>query len=165
MKIQRLNPGVRPMKGRRGSLVVTAFVIVVGMAMMVAGIQTMLKNQLDQTLTIKDISLAKTQVIYLAEMGVNHVMYIANSDAKIGAADPWPMAQGTTATFDFKNYVAMTKNVSGATATCTVQRTAAASFQCDATLYIPSVGTFTKRCDFSATQASPVWKLSAFQSY
>ena len=101
--------GLRVGKARRGSLVVTAFMIVIGMTVMVGGIHTILKNQLEQTLTIKDISLAKTQAVYLAEMGVNHLMYIANQDSNVGVASPWPMAIGTYADYDFKANIAMVR--------------------------------------------------------
>lgn len=155
-----------PPLARRGSLVVTSFIIVIGMALMVGGIHTMLKNQLDQTLTIKDISLAKTQVVYLAEMGVNNLMYIANSNANIGVALPWPMAVSAYADYDFKPYVAMVRGLaSPAAANCRLTRTAIHSFRCDATLTVPTVGTFTKRIDFTAAQAAPVWKLTAYQTF
>lgn len=152
---------------RRGSLVVTAFMIVIGMAVMVGGIHAMLKNQLDQTLTIKDISLARTQAVYLAEMGVNQLMYDANKGATGNALTPWPMAIGSKATYDFKANVALVRNnaSTAAKAYCDITRTATNSFRCDASLEVPGVGTFSKRVDFTAAYTLPVWKLTALQAY
>ena len=164
------------LRARRGSLVVTSFIIVVGMAVIVGGIHQMLSAQLTSAYEIQRISFAKLQVKYLAEMGVNHMMYTANKTAYVAQANPWSnislgATTGSAIAIDFKDKVAMTRGVSGASATCTITRTAASAFSCLATLVVPNVGTYTDTVTFTATYEAAnggypaAWELSAFQSY
>lgn len=160
-------------RARRGSLVVTSFVVVVGMAVIVGGIHQMLKSQLESAYELQRISFAKLQARYLAEMGVNHMMYTANKTAYVGTANPWSsLGMGTTSgnaiSIDFKDKVAMTRGVSGATAACTVTRGAGNAFTVVSSLTVPNVGTYTKTVGFTATYDAggggypAAWELSAF---
>lgn len=178
-----MNPTVSPMplrrlkaRARRGSLVVTSFVVIVGMAMIVGGIHQMLSSQLEQSYELQRISFAKLQVKYLAEMGVNHMMYVANKTANVGTANPWSTISmgagtGSAISVDFKDKVAMTRGVTGASATCTISRTGANAFSVLGTLVVPDVGTYTETVTFSATYDAggggypPAWELTAFQSF
>jgi Flp pilus assembly protein TadG len=136
MKQSALNPDApRRLKARRGSLVVTAFVFVIAMTMMAFGIHTMLKNQLEQASTLKGVSMAKLQTLYLAEMGVNYWMYTANQN--LNASFPTPAIIGTQ---DFKTHVAMVRNVASGVATCLAGTTPAAKV---ATGYPPYMITAT----------------------
>lgn len=165
-----------PFRARRGSLVVTSFIIVVGMAVIVGGVHQMLSAQLNSAYEIQRISFAKLQAKYLAEMGVNHMMYVANKTANVTSANPWStIALGTTTgsavSIDFKDKVAMTRGVTGASASCTITRTAASSFSCLATLVVPNVGTYTDTVTFSAAYEAAngsypaAWELATFTSY
>lgn len=165
-------------RARRGSLVVTSFIVIVGMAMIVGGIHQMLSTQLDQAYEIQRISFAKLQVKYLAEMGVNHMMYIANKTANVGdgTTNPWSAISmgagtGSAISVDFKDKVAMTRGVSGASATCTISRTGANAFSVLGTLVVPNVGTYTETVSFSAAYDAggggypAAWELASFQSF
>lgn len=164
------------LRARRGSLVVTSFVVIVGMAVIVGGIHQMLSSQLDQAYEMQRISFARLQAKYLAEMGVNHMMYVANKTANVGTANPWSptglaATTGSAISVDFKDQVAMTRGVSGASATCQVTRTAANAFSVAATLVVPGVGTYNETVTFSAAFDAggggypPAWELASFQSF
>jgi hypothetical protein len=156
MSKRALKPGTsRRLKARRGSLVVTAFVFVVAISMMAFGIHQMLKSQLEQSATLKAVSLSKLQAFYLAEMGVNYWMYTANQN--LNTPFPQPAAIGT---MDFKTKVAMVRTLSGGVATCAPGATAPAMvtagyppYKVDATLTTGD-GTFTKTVYFNASKLS-----------
>lgn len=155
--------------GRRGNLIVTAFFVMVGIALVVGGLQTVLKSQLETAMELQRISIARLQSTYLAEMGLNHVMYEANRAAKRATTNPFtPLGTplGSSISLDFKQNVAMTRDVSGAVASCLVTRTGASAFQVDATLTVPDVGTFKKRLTFSAAydaaSSPPAWELATY---
>lgn len=59
---------------RRGNPIITALFIVIGMATPIAGIHTMLSEQIRQAGEIQKIGLAKLQAHYLAERGLNQIM-------------------------------------------------------------------------------------------
>jgi hypothetical protein len=88
-----------PWRARRGNILITCFVFVLAMTVVVSGVTTMLKNQMEQSLTIKGVFLGRSQAYYLAEMGVNQAMLQINQGA--------PPADQTL--YDFTNYVAMTR--------------------------------------------------------
>ncbi|MEB3222235.1 MAG: hypothetical protein VKS61_09175 [Candidatus Sericytochromatia bacterium] len=159
-----MRPGVR-----RGNLVLTAFFLTVGIAVIVGGVQAVLKAQLNNALVLQHISLARLQSTYLAEMGLNHVMYEANRSSKRATANPFTplgLPAGSSISLDFKDNVAMTRGVSGAVASCLVTRTGTNAFQVDSTLTVPDVGTFRKRLTFAAAydaaSSPPAWELSAY---
>lgn len=88
------------LQARRGNLMITAFIFVLVVMMVFAGLDGMLREQLRQSLDIKDSSLETLQAQYLAEMGVNELMYVANQN------NSFPTS---TQFYDFTNYVAMTR--------------------------------------------------------
>lgn len=167
------------MKKRPGSLIVTSFVIVVGMVVVVGGINTMLKQQMDTAQDIQKISFAKLQTTYVAEMALNQMMFDANDDDNVDSATnpftPVPTTLNSQVEFDFTNYVAMTRNVTSsdgtaATAKVVITRGATtattAAFTAVATVYNKDVGTFSKTINFAATKTgvSPAagWYLSNY---
>lgn len=156
-------------RGRRGGIVVTAFGIAVLIALLVGGIHTALRTQLDNAAAVQRISLARLQSTYLAEMGLNHLMYEANRASKRATANPFtPLGTpvGSSLSLDFKENVAMTRGLAGAVASCLVTRTGANAFRIEATLTVPEVGTFQKRLTFSAAydaaESPPAWELTAY---
>ncbi len=161
-------------RARRGNLVVTSFILVVGMAVLVGGTHTMVTNQVNQSIEVKDITLARLQTIYLAEMGLNHVMYAMNKAANVATANPLSGISlanaGDVVSIDFKDKIAMTRSLAGSTATCTVTLTAATatskSFTCVGTLDMPELPAYSKTVTFSAaydsTAAPQAWELSSY---
>jgi hypothetical protein len=156
-------------KARRGNLIVTAFFVTIGIAVVVGGIHAVVQTQLERSFELQRISLARLQSTYLAEMGLNHVMYEANRASKRATANPFtPLGTvaGSSISLDFKDNVAMTRGVAGAVASCLVTRNAPTTFQVDATLTLPGVGTFRKRVTFGAAYDSvsspPAWELTSY---
>ncbi|MEB3196731.1 MAG: hypothetical protein VKP62_05955 [Candidatus Sericytochromatia bacterium] len=162
------------LKQRTGSVLLTALVIVSGLAAVAASLHLMFKGELDQNVELQRISLAKLQTLYLAEMGVNHVMFGANRAANVAAANPF-MPLGAVASssisVDFTQHVALTRGVAGAQSSCLVTRTGTHDFRVDASLSLPGVGNFTRRVDFSAAYDAggvgqpAAWELSAYKVY
>jgi hypothetical protein len=172
------------LKARRGNLIVTAFFIVIGMMVVVGGINTMLQGQISNSQTIKDISLSKVQAFYLAEMAINQMMFDANRTAYITLSPPrFPAANGVgqNTYYDFTSNVWMTRPAASggggdanSKATCVVTCTAytagvSAAYRVDATLVAPGgQGTYTKRVDFSAGYQAgppPKWVLTSYRAY
>ncbi|MEB3285184.1 MAG: hypothetical protein VKN33_07860 [Candidatus Sericytochromatia bacterium] len=138
---------------RTGSVLLISLLLAVGLATIIAGLHLMLKAQMDQAIQVQKISLARLQVNYLAEMGVNHVMFEANRAANVSLANPFtPLGAGvgSAIALDFTPRVAMTRDRAGALARCVVTRTDSANFRVDATLTVPDVGTFTRSVTFGA---------------
>jgi hypothetical protein len=161
-------PGHHRPKGRRGNLIVTSFIFVIAMALIMAGLTTMLKEQIRQSADIKGISLGKLQVYYLAEMGVNYWMYTANQNT----AAPFPTS-AAIGTMNFKNNVAMVRSLANGVATCTASMTPATKvaqgypqYQMAAHLVTPD-GTFDRTVYFDVTHlsgGSTQWALSRYRS-
>lgn len=159
----------RPFRGlkrdraaQRGSMVVTVFVILACLMLVVGGLNVFLQQQIRQSTDIQRISLAKLQTLYLAEMGVNQVMYYANQGTHVALADPFPVVDGASVQYDFQPNVAMVRGVSGAGAICVVSRTGASNFRVDATLTVPNVGTFTRAVTFVTAKPATQWVLSTY---
>ena len=158
--------------GRRtGSVLLISLLLAVGLATIIAGLHLMLKSQMDQAVQVQKISLARLQVQYLAEMGVNHLMFEANRGANVAAANPFaPLGAGTGSAIavDFTPRVAMTRGVTGALARCVLTRADAATFRVDATLTVPQVGTFNRSVTFAAAYDAggvgqpPAWELTNY---
>jgi hypothetical protein len=153
---------MRSRAAQRGSMVVTTFVILMGLMVVVGGIHVFLQQQIAQSTAIQRISLAKLQALYLAEMGVNQVMYHANQAVRVNTPDPFPIATGTAAQYDFKANVAMTRHDAGGVARCVIRRTAANAFSLEATLTVTDVGTFTKSVQFTTSKPATQWVLANY---
>lgn len=95
----------RDRASQRGSLLVVSFVFVIATILVFSGLYTVLKEQMRQSLEIKEATSAKTQAFYLAEMGINELMFLANRDNAFPA--------GVTF-IDFTDHVKMTRTA-GAT--------------------------------------------------
>lgn len=162
-------------RARRGSITVTAFVIIIAMLTSAFGVQLFLKEQIRQGTEMQYIGLGKLQVLYLAEMGLNHVMFEANRNPEAVQPFPVPTDYVTGRTFDFKQQVAMVRNMATGVATCTVVRRAAdageviganqAKFQVQARL-VCAGGTFTKVLNFSVEKKAGTgqqWVLKSYQ--
>lgn len=93
----------RDRAAQRGSLLVVSFVFVIATVLVFSGLYTVLKEQMRQSLEIKEATSAKTQAFYLAEMGVNELMFLANRDNAFPA--------GVTF-IDFTSHVKMTRGAS-----------------------------------------------------
>lgn len=153
----RLSWPRRSREAQRGSLIVTTFVIIVGLTMVLGGVNVLLKQQMETSLAIKKLSLGRLQAFYLAEMGVNEFMARANYS---GGAQP------VAETYDLTNYVAMTKGGKG-TATCTIENLGGGKFRAkpalsttaDGPFDIPFIITFTPAWD--ATDR--VWELASYE--
>ncbi|MDB5095582.1 MAG: hypothetical protein JWM80_3 [Cyanobacteria bacterium RYN_339] len=144
---------VKPCRGRRrGNLVVTAFFIVLGLGVITAGIETMLGEQIRQASDIQSIGLAKLQCYYLAEMGLNHVMFEGNKNPTTNP-DTFPVstAAGQGTRFDFKTNVELVRNNVNGQAYCTVIRKVTnpnnVTFQVQAHL-VTTAGTFDRVIEF-----------------
>lgn len=143
---------------RRGSLVVTTFMFMMAFMVVFASVAAMLEEQMQRTLDLKPVALAKIQAYYLAEMGLNEAMYWAN---KTPGSPVWP-ANGATA--DFTGDVAMTRGTAG-TATCQYPLIASnpPTYQVRASLKLagdPKV--YQRTIGFSATLTGGLYQLSAF---
>lgn len=155
---------------RPGNMTVAVMLIVLVMASMTAGIHTLLSTQIDNASQMQKIGLAKIQATYLAEMGLNQVMFQANQSPD--AAQPFPVTTtpGQATTLDFKNEVALVSGLTGGAATCTVAFTArsatTASFQVNATLAVPPAGTFNRTLEFTTNKlpgTGQPWVLTGYQ--
>lgn len=156
---------------RKGSVLLISLLLAVGLATIIAGLHLMLKSQMDQAVQVQKISLARLQVNYLAEMGVNHLMFEANRAANVAAANPFaPLGAGAGSAIavDFTPRVAMTRGVTGAVARCVITRTDTATFRSEATLTVPGVGTFNRAVTFTAAydaggEGQPAaWELTSY---
>jgi hypothetical protein len=136
-KLTRLGVG----RARAGNLVLTTFLISLGLVLGVVGVTSVLKTQIDQATAIDRIAMAKLQVGYLAEMGLNQLMFDANLNPD--AADPFGLTAGsaTGKRYDFKTQVAMVRNDAQGVAECIVLREtdggAERAFQVQARLRVP----------------------------
>ena len=136
---------------RRGNFIVTAFMIGIGMMVMVGGVHQLLESQIAGASEIQKISMGKLQATYLAEMGINQVMFDANVNPD--AADPFGIVAGGAQgkRFDFKSSVAMVRSEAAGVAECVVVRQAASGgaerFQVQARL-VTGGATFRRTVDF-----------------
>jgi hypothetical protein len=146
------------MTRRRGSLVVTSFMFVIALMVVFAGITTVLKEQLRQSLDVKTISIGRIQVYYLAEMGLNDAMFWANQSP---VAPVWP-ANG--AVVDFTSRVEMVRGTSGfAKCTYIQQQASPPLYQVQATLQVPGDPTiYSRAVSFGAAFNGSQWTLSSF---
>lgn len=104
-------PRPRRRTARRGSLIVTVFMVVIGLTLVLGGVNALLKAQMASSLEIKSLAMGRLQAMYLAEMGVNEFMYMANKNQAL------PLS-GTT--YDFKANVKMTRDDASARAFCRI---------------------------------------------
>lgn len=149
----------RPSGARAGNFVVTTFMISLGLMVAVAGVNAMMRTQINNANEIQRIGIAKLQATYLAEMALNQVMFDANTTP--GAADPWgiPINASTGKKFNFKSNVAMTRALATGVAECTVlhlvnpDADGAQKFQVQARLVVDS-GTYNRIVNFSAKRKS-----------
>jgi hypothetical protein len=146
------------MRARPGNLTVTSFMIVVALMVIFAGVATVLQEQMRQSLEVKQVSIAKIQAAYLAEMGLNDIMNAANQSP---AAPPWP-ANG--AVVDFTSKVAMVRGTTGS-ASCTYLLLSAnpRRYQVQATLRVagdPAV--YQRGLEFSTTYNGSLWTLAGY---
>lgn len=151
-----LNEGapLRRFLGRRrpGNLIVTTFMISMGVMVMVGGVSAMLRNQISTAAEIQQISMGKLQATFLAEMGINQYMYEVN-DAP-DEADPFGIqaASPTGRNYNFKPQVAMVRSEAAGVADCIVLRQADAGltrrFQVQARL-VTAGTTYRKNIDFT----------------
>lgn len=138
---------------QRGSLIVTSFVVVIAMAMIMAAVHTLLKDQIRQSGEYKGVALAKLQAYYLAEMGINHYMFEAN---RTGAQPGLPL------TVDLTPQVALVRPPATGSAICTVSATVggdpdapagAPPFKVTAVLTTPG-GTYRKTVFFNSAMST-----------
>ena len=90
----------------------------IGVIVMVGGVSTMLRSQIESAAQLQQISVAKIQATYLAEMGLNHVMFEANTNPD-GAN---PLGPQKRSPLSFKQQVAMVRDDPAGVATCEVHR-------------------------------------------
>lgn len=158
-----------PAKGARpGNLVVTTFMLSIGVMVMVGGVSTMLRSQIDGATKLQKISIAKLQATYLAEMGVNQLMYDANTAPD--AANPFGVVAGSGQgkRYDLKAQVAMVREDAAGVAECVIVRQAASGgverFQVQARL-VTQGETFRRVLDFSTRKkpgAGGQWVLASY---
>lgn len=147
---------------QRGNLVVTSFILVMAMMLVVGGIQGMLKEQIRQGTEIQRVAFGRLQALYLAEMGVNHLMHIANKAANAAVADPFPVTAGAPYTYDFKPHVAMVRDDAAGAAVCVINRVSGTTFEVTATLQTEG-GPFNRTVRFGAQKVNNSWVLASFQ--
>ncbi|MDB5100474.1 MAG: hypothetical protein JWM80_4895 [Cyanobacteria bacterium RYN_339] len=143
---------------RRGSLVVTSFMIILAFMLVFASVAAMLKDQMQRTLDLKPVALAKIQAYYLAEMGLNEALYWANQNP---GSPAWP-TNGATA--DFTSDVALVRGTAGS-ATCTyvLLSTTPRTYQVKSSLKLATDPMVYQRViSFSATLSGSLYQLSSF---
>jgi hypothetical protein len=137
---------------RPGNLIVTTFMISMGVMVMVGGVNAMLRNQVATALDIQKISMGKLQSTFLAEMGINQFMYEVNDAPDI--ADPFGLTAGaaTGRSYNFKPQVAMVRTEAAGVAECVVLRQTDSGdlrrFQVQARL-VTAGATYRKTIDFT----------------
>lgn len=145
--------------------------IIMGMMVVVGGINTMLGQQMESSLTVQKLSFGKVQALYLAEMGVNQLMYEANSATGLAGIattgyDPFATLlstnSGSEVSWDFKSNIPMIRNVAGGTAVCTATRGTGMSFSVLGTLFNPGVGTFKRAVTFTAGKSNAKYRLLTY---
>lgn len=156
-------------KRRRGSVILISLIAVLALTMTVGAVQVMLVERMRQSTIGTEASLARRQALYLAEMGLNHVMFQAN----LAPAQPFPVSAPMT--LDFTETIAMTRGRAGAKATCVITPqppypwTPRPAFGVTAELRLPH-GTFTRSVYFDVGRAThpapgaaaPQWALTRY---
>ena len=154
---------------RRGSVILISLIAVLALTMTIGTVQVMLVERMRQSTIGTEASLARRQALYLAEMGLNHVMFQAN----LTPAQPFPFS--TPATLDFTEAITMTRGRAGAKATCLLTPqppypwTPRPAFGVTAELRLPE-GTFTQSVYFDVGRAAhsapgaaaPQWVLTRY---
>ena len=153
----------RSRDAQRGSLTVAAMVIILGMMVMVGGIHFFMQEQMRQSYEIQKISFARLQTLYLAEMGVNQIMYEANKAANASRPDPFPVASGAAIALNFKGNVALVRSDASGAADCIVTRTGTDAFRVDATLVSTDTGTFNRTVNFTVGKPGGQWVLTSYR--
>lgn len=157
------------LRRRPGSIVLVSLIAILALTMTVGSVQVMLVERMRQSTVGTEASLARKQALYLAEMGLNHVMFQANLDP----TQPFPVT--ATTTLDFTETVAMTRQRAGARATCTVipqpsyAWTPAPAYAVRGDLVVPE-GSFSETVYFDVGRASrtapgaaaPQWVLTRY---
>ena len=140
-------------------MVVVAFMFICAMMVMFAGIATMLKTQMADSLTIKSVSLARIQAFYVAEMGVNDIMFWAN---KTPTNPTWP---STGTVVDFTPHVSMVRNATTGYAEAAYVKTSSSpvSYQVIGRVVVDGDATvYTRAVSFSTTYNGSMWVLSSY---
>lgn len=111
--MNRFTPRVQR-QARPGNFIVTSFVLVMGIVMVMAGLNFFLREQLRQATDIQKVSMCKLQALYLAEMAINQAMYEANkSPDGENPGSVMGLDAGEHKFVNFTNNVAMVRPVSG----------------------------------------------------
>lgn len=149
-------------------MTVTALCIVLGMAVMTIGIHTMLNEQIRQAGDMQQIGLGKLQAYYLAEMGLNQIMFVANQDPDADSPFPVTKTANQATVFDFKSNVESTRSFTGGVAKCTITYQSGnatnANFLVAAHL-VTQGGSFDRTIQFSAQKmngAGQPWVLAGY---
>lgn len=159
-----------PGRKRPGNLIVTTFMISLGVMVMVGGVSAMLRNQVATATDIQKISMGKLQTTFLAEMGINQFMYEVNDAPDL--ADPFGLTAGATTgrNYNFKPQVAMVRAEAAGVAECIVLRQADAGdlrrFQVQARLVTQGT-TYRKTIDFTARKLQGTggqWILASYNA-
>lgn len=90
--------------GRPGNFAIISLVAVLAMTMTVSALATYFREEVRNTGDAGDITLARLQALYLAEMGINEAFFRANRSPAAGS----PAATPTT--IDLKREVAMVRD-------------------------------------------------------
>lgn len=154
---------------RRGSVILISLIAVLALTMTIGTVQVMLVERMRQSTAGTEASLARRQALYLAEMGLNHVMFQAN----LAPAQSFPVT--STVTVDFTETIAMTRGRDGTKATCVLTPqppypwTPRPAYGVTAELQLPE-GTFTQSVYFDVGRAAhpapgastPQWVLTRY---
>lgn len=134
------------MPKRPGTVILFSLVAMLALAGTIGTMHLMLQERLRQSAVSDDVSLARTQALYLAEMGINHAMFAANLDP----ARPFPLIAAVE--LDFTPHVALART--GGSARCRLAPTGRSpAYEAQATLRTPA-GTFVRTVYFDAGRAA-----------
>lgn len=134
----------RSRDAQRGSLIVTVFMVVIGLTLVLGGVNALLKKQMESSIEIQSLAMGRLQALYLAEMGVNEFMHTANKNKALPASP---------AVYDFKEDVKMTRSPNAGTAECTIAAAGGGKYTATPTL-VTADGPFSLPWIISFT---PTW--------
>ena len=135
-------------KRRQGSIILWSLVAVVGLMLVIGMFQWQLSERVRQSSQGAGLMLGRVQALYLAEMGLNELMFQAN----VHPEGPFPLAGA--ATRDFTAQVALARAEPGGSATCTLRATGGdPPYEAVGTLRL-AAGTFTRTVGFDVGRAA-----------
>lgn len=155
---------------RRGTGLIISLVAVLALMGVIGLTARMIQVQSAGAGETHAVSLARMQALYLAEMGLNQLMYQAN----LTPAAPFPLTG--VLELDFRTQVAMARATPGGVARCQLSPAGAdpeadgADYRVTATLTVEA-GTFERRAYFDVARASvtgagavaPQWVLARYR--